>query len=350
MSNKTDDDLQLPRGWSKVFSKSAGRYYYSHAETKHTQWHFPTVSEAHNPTLAKERAQWYEQEETRKQKERENGTTAEQKFSTDSSIARKRKDSDDTALLLNVPDYLQHFPVQKNTQNHTKRLKTETLSTSDPASFIDYSITCVAIIVPYRDIHPEQSRAQHLAQFIPHMQTFLKRQMMQGHILDYHIYIIEQSKDGRKFNRGKLLNIGFDIARKNKVRLHGDGIKNPLKKHQSSAIDLPPHDVFIFHDVDLLPGEDLATYYTKFPSSPTHIARVWNRYSNNPKYFGGIVAFSSSDMKRINGYPVCCIVLCVYSIVACLPHLNHSKWLLKFIIYRIIFGAGEAKVSVSRVE
>ena len=27
----------------------------------------------------------------------------------------------------------------------------------------------VAIIVPFRDLHPEQSRSKHLAQFIPHM-------------------------------------------------------------------------------------------------------------------------------------------------------------------------------------
>lgn len=45
----------------------------------------------------------------------------------------------------------------------------------------------------------------------------------------FHIFIIEQSTDGRKFNRGKLLNAGFDIARND-------------------------YDVFIFHDVDLLPG------------------------------------------------------------------------------------------------
>lgn len=44
----------------------------------------------------------------------------------------------------------------------------------------------------------------------------------------FHIFIIEQSADGRKFNRGKLLNAGFDIARND-------------------------YDVFIFHDVDLLP-------------------------------------------------------------------------------------------------
>jgi len=120
------------------------------------------------------------------------------------------------------------------------------------------------------------------------MKTFLNKQLKGKHkrIRDFHIYIVEQSNDGRKFNRGKLLNIGFDLARK-----HGkkNGVQN--------------HDVFIFHDVDLLPEDDLAQWYAKFPTKPIHIARVWNRYSNNPKYFGGIVSFNSSDMRSINGYP-----------------------------------------------
>jgi N-terminal region of glycosyl transferase group 7/N-terminal domain of galactosyltransferase len=144
--------------------------------------------------------------------------------------------------------------------------------------------TSVAIIVPFRDLHVEQKRSAHLGKFVPHMIKFLGKLQQQQQIADYHIYIIEQSDDQRKFNRGKLLNIGFDIARKRK------GMKRP-------------HDVFIFHDVDLLPQEDLGRAYAQFPKVPFHIARVWDRYSNNPKYFGGVVSFSSSDFKRINGYP-----------------------------------------------
>ena len=79
---------------------------------------------------------------------------------------------------------------------------------------------CVAIIVPYCDIHPKQNRAKHLSKFIPHMHAFMQKQLQKGTISDYHIYIIEQSNDNRKFNRGKLLNIGFDVARKNKCRNH----------------------------------------------------------------------------------------------------------------------------------
>lgn len=92
---------------------------------------------------------------------------------------------------------------------------------------------------------------------------------------------MEQSDDGRKFNRGKLLNIGFQLAAR-----AGD------------------HDVYVFHDVDLLPSKELLPYYRRTPAGgPVHIARVWGRYSGNPKYIGGAVAFTSADFRRINGFP-----------------------------------------------
>jgi len=143
----------------------------------------------------------------------------------------------------------------------------------------------VAIIVPFRDLHRAQNRARHLRTFLPHMQQFLEKLVQHHKIRNYHVYIIEQSDDQRKFNRGKLLNIGFDYAVKygTKMGYH--------------------HDVFIFHDVDLLPGDDLGSWYSRFPKKPLHIARCWDRYSNNEKYFGGIVSFSESDMRRINGFP-----------------------------------------------
>lgn len=74
------------------------------------------------------------------------------------------------------------------------------------------------------------------------------------------------------------MNCGFDMARRD-------------------------YNVFIFHDVDLLPADNLGEYYTQVPKSPLHIARVWNRYNNNAKYFGGIVSFNKADFEKINGYP-----------------------------------------------
>ena len=54
---KTSDDFLLPPGWISEFSKSHKKMYYSHPSSKHTQWHFPTTSEARDPVMAKNRLQ-----------------------------------------------------------------------------------------------------------------------------------------------------------------------------------------------------------------------------------------------------------------------------------------------------
>jgi hypothetical protein len=266
-SEKSQVELQLPPGWTKGFSRSQNKTYYCHPASKHTQWHFPTATEAKDPLKAKKRLHQAQ------------GASASASTSTKPSSSHSQSALGDIISTAGITPS-QHQEPQKKRQ----RLGNNTSSQSYSDS------TCVAIIVPYRDIHVAQNRAKHLQKFIPHMHSFLQKQLKKKTLVDYHIYIIEQSDDGRKFNRGKLLNIGFDIARKNKCR--GGG---------SSKV--ANHDIFIFHDVDLLPGDDLGSEYTKFPQVPIHIARVWDRYSNNAKYFGGIVSFSASDMKRINGYP-----------------------------------------------
>jgi hypothetical protein len=241
------NEVPLPPGWKRGYSNSQKRTYYFHEETKHTQWHFPTASEVADPTKAKKRADM---------------NKAEGKRKADTGLGN---------IVGNVGDI-----KPCGGSSSTKRAR---------VSAVDDLLvdgTSVAIIVPYRDIHAAQKRAAHLKAFIPHMHTFFAKLKTKKLIADYHVYIVEQSDDGRKFNRGKLLNIGFDYARKN---------------------GKPKHDVFIYHDVDLLPQEDLGEWYAQFPKQPIHIARVWDRYSNNPKYFGGVVSFSESDYKRINGYP-----------------------------------------------
>ena len=131
----------------------------------------------------------------------------------------------------------------------------------------------IAIIVPFRDSEKNKSRTKQLKEFVEFMKRYLVK-------YDYKIFVIEQSEDGRKFNRGQLLNIGFEMADK-------EGYNN-----------------FIFHDVDLLPSPDLIQYYIDIPKDkPVHIAAVWDRYGNNPSYFGGIVAFNREMFEKINGFP-----------------------------------------------
>lgn len=132
----------------------------------------------------------------------------------------------------------------------------------------------INIIVPFRDV--DGSRTKQLEKFQNYMAAYLRD-------YDYKIYVIEQSADGKKFNRGKLLNIGFTL----------------------SAASATADFVCIFHDVDLLPSSHLLEWYVK-PSAPdtsVHIAGVWKRYNSNPKYFGGITTFGTELFKKINGYP-----------------------------------------------
>ncbi len=139
----------------------------------------------------------------------------------------------------------------------------------------------LAVIVPYRD-QPLQNRAEHLKRFIPLMETFLKNtQITHPFLKSYHIYIIEQSEDGYKFNRGKLLNIGFKTA---------------LQQN-------PKTNSFCFHDVDLIPGSLLEYSYAKYPINPIHIGAVWGRYSSAPNYVGGILTMSKDDFEKVNGFP-----------------------------------------------
>ena len=136
----------------------------------------------------------------------------------------------------------------------------------------------IAIIVPYRDLHPAQKRAEHLEQFIAYMGPFMEKAIKQfNNNASFHIFIVEQSPD-HKFNRGALLNLGFIEARKQ------------------------GYNVFIFHDVDLLPGESIASYYIKNPENPIHIARCWDRYKGE-EYLGGIISISGKNFTNLNGYP-----------------------------------------------
>ena len=99
-------------------------------------------------------------------------------------------------------------------------------------------------------------------------------------IQSYHIYVIEQNQSQKKFNRGLLLNIGANFARQS-------------------------YETLIFHDVDLLPGNDLSEWYSLLEKrEPIHIAACWkNRYGYNKEYFGGIVSFNRDVYKKVNGFP-----------------------------------------------
>ena len=78
-------------------------------------------------------------------------------------------------------------------ESHLKRDLNDSYQPSAKRSHIAGKEPRVAIVVPFRNEHAEQRRAEHLSIFVPEMTEF----MLQMNIL-FHVYIIEQSNDGRK--------------------------------------------------------------------------------------------------------------------------------------------------------
>jgi len=125
----------------------------------------------------------------------------------------------------------------------------------------------LGIIVPYRN------REAHLKLFRESISNALKTQG-----IPYELIVVEQA-DNKPFNRGKLLNIGFERA----------------KKLGCKYIAL--------HDVDMIP---MKVDYS-FSETPIHLA---TGFEDNPnikrvvfnEYFGGITLFPISIFEQINGY------------------------------------------------
>ena len=121
----------------------------------------------------------------------------------------------------------------------------------------------VAIIIPYRN------REEHLEGFKKHFQN-----------TKFDIYVIEQL-DQQRFNRGILLNIGFDIASKKKN-----------------------YDLYIFHDVDSLPDKDLMEFYTYKGDKIIHFASPFLGYKYKyPAFLGGVIGMNKENYMKINGFP-----------------------------------------------
>jgi hypothetical protein len=148
-----------------------------------------------------------------------------------------------------------------------KRQELPTFIKLDVESAKDHKQGIPAILVPYRD-NPAKERSPQLKAFVEHFSK--------GPWKEFSVYIIEQSEDDRAFNRGALLNIGARLSKK--------------------------HSHMILHDVDLLPGDSIASYYVKNPEIPIHIARCWDRYKGQ-EYLGGIISISEKNFTDLNGYP-----------------------------------------------
>ena len=131
----------------------------------------------------------------------------------------------------------------------------------------------LAIIVPFREHIHSNVRFNQLKKFVKYFHKFFKNQN-----IVYKFFIIKQSTYKKRFNRGKLLNIGFKLAK--------------------------DYNIFVTHDVDMLPDKSLMKFYLHIPKYPVHIAypgsSIKYEYS---KYLGGINIYNKNDYIKINGFP-----------------------------------------------
>uniref|UniRef100_A0A183CHV8 Glyco_transf_7N domain-containing protein n=1 Tax=Globodera pallida TaxID=36090 RepID=A0A183CHV8_GLOPA len=140
----------------------------------------------------------------------------------------------------------------------------------------------VAIIIPYRN------RFMHLRALLNNLHRFLQLQE-----LEYQIFVINQFSAGKKadkFNRGKLLNVGF-------VEVH----KQFCKSGEQCW------DCVVFHDVDFVP-ENIENIYRCDQNSPKRLISAtdeWDNYKYEPgdkAWLGGVVAITPDQFSLINGF------------------------------------------------
>ena len=126
----------------------------------------------------------------------------------------------------------------------------------------------LGIIVPYRN------RYEHLENFKNVITTYLDYTK-----IDYELIIVEQD-DAKQFNRGMLLNIGFEYAKQKKC------------------------NYVVFHDIDMLPvGVDYS--YSEIPlhlSTNFIIPEGGKERVMFDTYFGGVTLFPVKDFEDIDGY------------------------------------------------
>lgn len=118
------------------------------------------------------------------------------------------------------------------------------------------------ILIPYRD------REQHLKYFLENSVHLLKKK-----INNLKVVVVEQSEKNL-FNRGKLLNIGYDLYKQEKC-------------------------VYFTHDVDINPYEKtIKEIYNKKIND-----EIMGIYTSSCNTLGGIIKFRGETFKKINGFP-----------------------------------------------
>ncbi|KAJ1453759.1 hypothetical protein M885DRAFT_400366, partial [Pelagophyceae sp. CCMP2097] len=121
--------------------------------------------------------------------------------------------------------------------------------------------------------------------FVPYLVAYLSYARPS---CSFTIVVATQADDGRKFNRGRLMNAAF---------------QEMCCGHGAEAFDS-----VIFHDVDILPSVELMPFYAVPPQKgrPLHIGGAWRTKYRASDFCGGAIAFTPGDFEQCNGYPNDC--------------------------------------------
>lgn len=129
----------------------------------------------------------------------------------------------------------------------------------------------VAFVIPYKN------RLKNLNQFLLNMHPFLQRQE-----ISYNLFVVEQAND-QLFNKGILMNAAF----------------KEIKKNYPNEFDC-----ILFHDVDLIPSDDLNIYSCP-KLKPRHMSIIvgpFNYLIGYPILVGGVLIFRFDHFEKVNGY------------------------------------------------
>lgn len=130
----------------------------------------------------------------------------------------------------------------------------------------------LGIIIPFRETRNKLSqggdRNKHLKQILECFQEKLK--------CNYCVYVIEQYVDECPFNKGYIMNVGYDIC------------KNSI-------------DYMAFHDVDKLPENDI---YGDYPNIPIHLCTntVQEDGDSMTAHTGGVLLINKNDFEKSHGW------------------------------------------------
>ena len=131
------------------------------------------------------------------------------------------------------------------------------------------NLATMAIVIPFRD-SGDQNRTEQL-------NAWLAKPQHRG----LNVLVVEQTADGQKFNRGALLNAGYDF----------------LTQHA------PAIQSFVMHDVDIVFPEDfIRKYYGTDSKSVVHLGSSVKGKTYNT-FLGRVIRFSKQAYKETNGFP-----------------------------------------------